>query len=87
VKLLACHPGRVALVYDLMEPLRPLVDRLVLKFVCSHVFTLGDFVLTAQRVCRLHPQLARTIAGFTVGDQAVQEVMAKAVAVLKAAAL
>jgi CRISP-associated protein Cas1 len=37
-----CRPGRVALVYDLMEPLRPRVDRLVLHFVRSHPFSPGD---------------------------------------------
>jgi CRISPR-associated protein Cas1 len=34
----ACRPGRVALVYDLMEPIRPRVDRLLLDFVLSHTF-------------------------------------------------
>jgi CRISPR-associated protein Cas1 len=83
----ACHPGRVALVYDLMEPLRPQVDRLVLKFVGSHTFTPADFVLTGQGVCRLHPQLARTIAGLALGDQVVQEVVMRTVATLRAAVL
>jgi CRISPR/Cas system-associated endonuclease Cas1 len=32
-------------VYDLMEPLRPLVDRLILGFVRSHTFAPSDFVL------------------------------------------
>src|SRR5215213_9323765 len=34
-----CRLGRVALVYDLMETLRPLVDHLVLNFARSHTFT------------------------------------------------
>ena len=50
-----------ALVYDLMEPLRPLVDRGVLEFVRRHVFEPGDFALTRQGVCRLNPELARAI--------------------------
>lgn len=79
----ACHPGRVALVYDLMEPLRPQVDRLVLNFVGTHTFTPNDFVLTAQGVCRLYPQLARTIAGLTVGDQVLHEVIIMTVAAMK----
>ena len=33
------RPGRVALVYDLMEPLRPRVDCLLLDFVLSHTFS------------------------------------------------
>jgi CRISP-associated protein Cas1 len=35
----ACRPGRAALVYDLMEPLRPRVDCLLLDFVLSHTFS------------------------------------------------
>ena len=38
----ACRPGRSALVYDLMEPLRPLVDRLLIGFIRSHTFTPAD---------------------------------------------
>ncbi|MCL5284104.1 MAG: CRISPR-associated endonuclease Cas1 [Armatimonadetes bacterium] len=38
----AIRPGRSALVYDLMEPLRPLVDRLLIGFIRSHTFTPTD---------------------------------------------
>jgi CRISPR-associated protein Cas1 len=72
----ACRPGRVALVYDLMEPLRPRMDRLVLDFALSHTFAPSDVVLTERGVCRLHPQLARTVAGLAVGEIAVEEVAA-----------
>ena len=34
-----CQPGRQALVYDLMEPYRPEVDREVLAFIRSQAFT------------------------------------------------
>lgn len=44
----ATRSGRVALVYDLMEPLRPRVDRSVLAFVCTHTFTPTDFVRCHQ---------------------------------------
>ena len=71
----ACRPGRVALVYDLMEPLRPQVDRMVLDFVQGRTFDPRDFVLTERGVCRLHPQLARTGAGLTVSSTAVQAVV------------
>jgi CRISP-associated protein Cas1 len=67
----ACRPGRAALVYDLMEPLRPLVDRLVLDFVRSHTFTPSDFVLRDDGVCRLHPQLAREAAARLARDDRV----------------
>jgi CRISPR/Cas system-associated endonuclease Cas1 len=71
----ACRPGRVALVYDLMEPLRPQVDRSVLEFVRSHTFSPTDFILAANGVCRLHPQLARRVARLATDDNVVQEVV------------
>lgn len=74
-----CRPGRVALVYDLMEPLRPQVDRLVLDFVQGRTFDSRDFILTERGVCRLHPQLARTVTGLAVSEAAVKEVVAATV--------
>jgi hypothetical protein len=73
----ACRPGRDALVYDLMEPFRPRVDRLVLGFICSHVFAPGDIIQAANGVCRLHPQLAKQVVGMTVADDIVQETVAE----------
>ncbi len=49
------------LVLDLMEPLRPLVDRKVLEFVQKESFMPGDFTLLSNGVCRLNPQLARNV--------------------------
>ncbi len=71
----ACRPGRMALVYDLMEPLRPQVDRLVLDFVRSRTFAPKDFMLTSSGVCRLHPQLARAMIGTAGGENATQEIV------------
>jgi len=66
----------MALVYDLMEPLRPQVDRLVLYFVLSHTFTPSDFVLRDDGVCRLHPQLAREAAArLALDDRVMREVV------------
>jgi len=48
---------------DLMEPLRPVVDRAVLKLVREETFTGADFVLQSDGVCRLNPELARHVAG------------------------
>jgi hypothetical protein len=64
----ACRPGRVALVYDLMEPLRPVVDRAVLQFARSQTFTPSDFVLTEKGIRRLNPQLARAVATINVHE-------------------
>ncbi len=70
------RPGRVALVYDLMEPLRPKVDRRILDFVQERTFDPRDFVLTDRGICRLHPQLARTVAGMGVDNAMLDDVVA-----------
>jgi CRISPR-associated protein Cas1 len=57
----AYEPDRPALVLDLMEPLRPVVDRKVLEFVQSHTFHPADFTIRADGVCRLNPELIRTV--------------------------
>ena len=49
------------LVLDLMEPMRPLVDRAVLEFAKAHTFSAGDVTLRNDRVCLLNPQLTRDI--------------------------
>jgi len=61
-----CQRGRQALVYDLMEPYGPQVDRGVLALVSSQTFTPRDFVIDTRGVCRLHPDLAsRLVCMFT----------------------
>jgi CRISPR-associated protein Cas1 len=57
--------GKHALVYDLMEPMRPVVDRAVLEFIQRHVFEPGDFTLTREGVCRLNPELAQSVVEIT----------------------
>jgi len=76
----ACRPGKAALVYDLMEPLRPRVDHLVLGFVLSHAFAPSDFILETKGVCRLHPQRARQVARLALSDTSVQETASRLVA-------
>ncbi|MBP6367028.1 MAG: CRISPR-associated endonuclease Cas1 [Nitrosomonas sp.] len=71
----ANRPSRVALVYDLMEPLRPQADLLLLKFMTNHKFSLSDFILNENGGCRLHPQLARNIATMTVEHSAIQKIV------------
>lgn len=53
--------NRIPLVYDLMEPIRPLADRKVLAFACSHTFTPGDFTINQHGGCRLNPQMASSL--------------------------
>jgi CRISPR-associated protein Cas1 len=58
------HEGRDGtskLIFDLMEPERPRVDRAVLDFVKGHVFGPADFVIRSDGVCRLNPELARMV--------------------------
>jgi CRISPR-associated endonuclease Cas1 len=52
---------RPGLVFDLMEPLRPIVDRAVLQFVQSHTFHPADFTIRSDGVCRLNPEMARLV--------------------------
>jgi CRISPR-associated endonuclease Cas1 len=52
---------RSSFVFDLMEPLRPLVDRVVIDFVTSNTFEKVDFEIAKNGVCRLNPELARNL--------------------------
>jgi CRISPR-associated endonuclease Cas1 len=53
--------GRSDFVLDLMEPLRPIVDRKVLEFVQTHTFHPGDFTIRSDGVCRLNPEMAKNV--------------------------
>jgi CRISPR/Cas system-associated endonuclease Cas1 len=46
---------RSPLVLDLMEPLRQLVDRALLRFAAGRTFRPVDFTIMTDGVCRLHP--------------------------------
>jgi len=56
------NPDRHSFVFDLMEPDRPIVDRTVLKLIKQESFTGSDFILRQDGICRLNPQLARSLA-------------------------
>jgi CRISPR-associated endonuclease Cas1 len=53
--------GQHGLVFDLMEPLRPVIDRNILEFVQSRTFHAADFTLGDNGNCRLNPELARNV--------------------------
>ena len=55
-----------ALVLDLIEPRRPMIDAVILKFVATNAFAAADFIITKDGVCRLSPQLARRAAALSV---------------------
>lgn len=57
--------GRASFVYDLMEPARPTVDRMVLEFVQSHTFSEGECWETREGFCRLDPDLIATMTPWT----------------------
>lgn len=52
---------RSSFVFDLMEPLRPLVDRAVIDFIAAQTFERSDFEIAKNGVCRLNPELARNL--------------------------
>jgi CRISPR-associated endonuclease Cas1 len=56
--------SRDSLALDLMEPVRPRVDQLVLGIVERQIFTGKDFFETAQGNCRLMPSLAKPLAEY-----------------------
>ena len=62
--------NRIPLVYDLMEPLRPIVDRQILEFARAHTFMPGDFTINQWGGCRLNPQMAKAVAGQVLGLKA-----------------
>jgi CRISP-associated protein Cas1 len=52
--------GSSKFIFDLMEPERPNVDRAELDFVKGH-FDPADFIIRADGVCRLNPEMARMV--------------------------
>jgi CRISPR-associated protein Cas1 len=53
---------RPALALDYMEPMRPVVDRAILRIIESETFSGADFSMQHDGVCRLNPELARRVA-------------------------
>lgn len=52
---------RAALVCDLMEPLRPVLDQAVLTFMQAHTFQRADFTIRDDGVCRINPDMGKQI--------------------------
>lgn len=65
-------------VLDLMEPLRPVVDRAILQLVHTETFAANDFQLQADGVCRLNPQLARRVVQVVSAELGKPQVQTKA---------
>lgn len=54
-------PPRPGFAIDIMEPMRPVVDRVVLKLIAEETFSGADFDLQSDGVVRVNPELARAI--------------------------
>jgi CRISP-associated protein Cas1 len=61
--------GQHGLVFDLMEPLRPIIDRKILEFMQSRRFHAADFTLADNGNCRLNPELARNVVRTIVANK------------------
>lgn len=68
--------NRPSLVFDLMEPLRPIMDFKILEFVTSRTFSPDDFILGKNGVCRLHPQFSRFIVKLVQDMPEIEEITA-----------
>lgn len=71
-------PGRLSLVWDAVEPLRPRVVRAVFGYVATHEFERRDFLvfvhkITAERTVRLTAELAKEIVEVAVNAVSVKE--------------
>jgi CRISPR associated protein Cas1 len=71
-------PGRMSLVRDAIEPLRPKVVRAVFGYAGSHEFERRDFLIfvhkiTHERTVRLAPPLAKEIVGVAISAVSIRE--------------
>lgn len=57
----ADKPHRTSLVFDLMEPNRPMVDKLLLDWFMKTTLNKKDFFETREGVCRLSPSITAQI--------------------------
>ena len=80
----ADHDGRASLVYDLMEPLRPIIDKAMFSWISQQRWRRADFVIDRQGVIRVHSQLGRVIvAKAMLPDKVVREEINAYVGLLK----
>src|SRR5580704_3434764 len=71
-------PGRLSLVWDCVEPLRPRLVRAVFEYASEHEFERRDFLvfvhkITFERTVRLAPPLAKEIVEVAVKAVSVRE--------------
>lgn len=59
--------SRTSLVFDLMEPIRPKVDRLLFDWVLGRKFNPKDFFETREGICRVSPDITSHIIPLVKG--------------------
>ena len=64
---------RPTLVFDLMCPQRPIVDRAILKFLQSYTFHPADFTIQPDGVCGFNPEMAGRVVSGPVADLFVEK--------------
>jgi CRISPR-associated protein Cas1 len=69
--------GNSALVFDLMEPARPIMDLKILEFVLGKTFQPDDFILNKNGMVRLHPQMARYVVKLVQDIPEIESITAK----------
>lgn len=80
----ADQDGRASLVFDLMEPLRPVVDKTIFTWASTQRWRRADFVVDRQGVIRVHPQLGRAVVmKALLPDKVVREEVNAYVGLLK----
>ena len=68
IGILHDRKGSTSFVFDLIEPHRAEIDRVVLNLIRQTEFDATDFVIRSDGVCRLNPEMARCIAGLIVAE-------------------
>ena len=80
----ADRDARLSFIYDLMEPCRPVVDRLVLELVTSHTFRRGELWALRDGRCRLDQEFAAELRGWLlILRRSLEPVMARVETLLR----
>jgi CRISP-associated protein Cas1 len=76
--------ARLSFIYDLMEPCRLVVDRLVLELVASHAFRRGELWALRDGRCRLDQEFAAGLRGWLpILRRALEPVIARVETLLR----
>lgn len=57
--------------FDLMEPLQPVIDWMVLEFVQSHTFHAADFTIRSDGACRLNPEMTEQVVRLACSEESL----------------